>query len=291
MTDLTNELRAGDLIQHTKFGLGKVLDVKLQHVLVHFKDDNLDVRKLAIDKSPLTVPEIQTDARLDSLPAFSDGKFEGKSKRIGLDDAIAEFARQFPKGFEDPAYAEQRSLKAAAHELYESTLGNGLAEELLAADEIAEITQQVVALIGPTKLLSKFELIALRDGLGEQEAHAKRFFGALLEFVKAVPEEATFEKLVAAIGKLPATTPKARVASWPVLTILPFLARPDQFMFLKPEPTVACALRLRFDLQYDPSLRWLTYNQLMTLSNLLLEKLHPLGARDYIDVQSFLSLI
>ena len=44
MTDLTNELRAGDLIEHTKFGLGKVLDVKLQHVLIHFKDDNLDVR-------------------------------------------------------------------------------------------------------------------------------------------------------------------------------------------------------------------------------------------------------
>lgn len=290
MADLTNDLRAGDLIQHAKFGLGKVLDVKLQHVLVHFKDDNQDVRKLAIDKSPLTVPETQSDPRLDSLPAFADGKFEGKSKRIGLDDAIAEFTRQFPKGFEDPAYAEQRSLKAAAHEAYESTLGGGLAEELLAADEVAEITQQVVALIGPTKLLSKFELIALRDGLGEQP-HAKRFFGVLLEFVKAAPDEAGFEKLVAAIGKLPATTPKARVASWPVLTILPFLARPDQFMFLKPEPTVACALRLRFDLQYDPSLRWVTYNQLMTLSNLLLEKLHPLGARDYIDVQSFLSLI
>jgi hypothetical protein len=290
MTDLTNELRAGDLIQHTKFGLGKVLDVKLQHVLVHFKDDNLDVRKLAIDKSPLTVPEIQSDPRLDSLPAFSDGKFEGKSKRIGLDDAIAEFMRQFPKGFEDPAYAEQRSPKATAHELYESTLGGGLAEELLAADEVAEITQQVVALIGPTKLLSKFEVIALRDGLGEQP-HAKRFFGALLEFLKAAPSEAGFEKLVAAIGKLPATTPKARVASWPVLTILPFLARPDLFMFLKPEPTVACALRLRFDLHYDPSLQWVTYNQLMTLSNLLLEKLQPLGARDYIDVQSFLSLI
>jgi len=290
MTDLMNELRAGDLIEHTKFGLGKVLDVKLQHVLIHFKDDNLDVRKLAIDKSPLTVPEVQSDARLDSLPAFSDGKFEGKSKRVGLDDAIAEFIVQFPQGFEDPAYAEQRALRAAAHALYESTLGGGLAEELLEADEVAEITQQVVALIGPTKLLSKFELIALRDGLGESP-HAKRFFGALLEFVKAAPDEAGFEKLVAAIGKLPATTPKARVASWPVLTVLPFLARPDLFMYLKPEPTVACAMRLRFDLRYDASLQWVTYNQLMTLSNLLLEKLRPLGARDYIDVQSFLALI
>jgi hypothetical protein len=109
--------------------------------------------------------------------------------------------------------------------------------------------------------------------------------------LKAAPSEAGFEKLMAAIGKLPATTPKARVASWPVLTILPFLARPDQFMFLKPEPTVACALRLRFDLHYDPSLNWVTYQQLMTLSTLLLRKLQPHGARDHIDVQSFLSVI
>jgi hypothetical protein len=290
MTDLISDFHAGDLVQHAKFGLGKVLDVNLQHVLIHFRDDNQDVRKLAIGKAPISVPGVQSDPQLDSLPAFHDGKFEGKSKRIGLDDAIGEFVKQFPKGFEDPAYAEQRSLKWAAHEQFETTLGGGLAEELLAANEVAEITQQAVALIGSTKLLSKFELIALRDGLGEAPL-AKRFFGAFLEFVKAPADEPGFTRLATAIGNLPATTPKARVASWPVLTVLPFLARPDLFMFLRPEPTVASALRLRFDLHYDPSLNWVTYHQLMTLSNLLLEKLHAHGARDHIDVQSFLSVI
>lgn len=290
MADLMSDLHAGDLIQHAKFGLGKVLDVNLQHVLIYFRDDTQDFRKLAIGKSPLSVPEVKSDPQLDSLPAFHDGKFEGKSKRIGLDDAIGEFVKQFPKGFEDPAYAEQRAPRWAAHEQFEATLGGGLAEELLAANEVEEITQQAVALIGPTKLLSKFELIALRDGLGEAPL-AKRFFGALLEFVKAPADEPGFTRLATAIGNLPATTPKARVASWPVLTILPFLARPDLFMFLKPEPTVAAALRLRFDLHYDPSLNWVTYHQLMTLSSLLLEKLHPHGARDHIDVQSFLSVI
>ncbi len=290
MADLISDFHEGDLVQHAKFGLGKVLDVNLQHVLIHFRDDNQEFRKLAVGKSPLTVPEVQSDPQLDSLPAFHDGKFEGKSKRIGLDDAIGEFVNQFPKGFEDPAYAEQRAPRWAAHEQFEATLGGGLAEELLAANEVAEITQQAVALIGPTKLLSKFELIALRDGLGEAPL-AKRFFGALLEFVKAPADESGFTRLATAIGNLPATTPKARVASWPVLTILPFLARPDLFMFLKPEPTVASALRLRFDLHYDPSLNWVTYNQLMTLSTLLLEKLRPHGARDHIDVQSFLSVI
>lgn len=290
MAELISDFHAGDLVQHATFGLGKVLDVNLQHVLIHFRDDNQDVRKLAIGKAPITLPDVQSDPQLDSLPAFHDGKFEGKSKRIGIDDAIGEFLKQFPKGFEDPAYAEQRALKWAAHEQFEAALGGGLAEELLAANEVAEITQQAVALLGPTKLLSKFELIALRDGLGEAPL-AKRFFGALLEFVKAPADEPRFTQLTTAIGNLPATTPKARVASWPVLTVLPFLARPDLFMFLRPEPTVAAALRLRFDLHYDPSLNWLTYHQLMTLSTLLLQKLHPHGARDHIDVQSFLSAI
>lgn len=290
MADLISDFHEGDLVQHAKFGLGKVLDVNVQHVLIHFRDDNQEFRKLAVGKSPLTVPEVQSDPQLDSLPVFHDGKFEGKSKRIGLDDAIGEFVKQFPKGFEDPAYAEQRAPRWAAHEQFDATLGGGLAEELVAANEVAEITQQAVALIGPTKLLSKFELIALRDGLGEAPL-AKRFFGALLEFVKAPADESGFTRLATAIGNLPATTPKARVASWPVLTILPFLARPDLFLFLKPEPTVASALRLRFDLHYDPSLNWVTYHQLMTLSTLLLEKLRPHGARDHIDVQSFLSVI
>jgi len=62
-------------------------------------------------------------------------------------------------------------------------------------------------------------------------------------------------------------------------------------MFLKPEPTVAAALRLRFDLHYDPSLNWLTYLKLMTLSTPPPRKLRPHGARDHIDVQSFLSVI
>lgn len=74
-------------------------------------------------------------------------------------------------------------------------------------------------------------------------------------------------------------------------TLLPYLADPTRFMFLKPEPTKECAARLRFDLKYDSSLERETYARLMILSDQLLKRLHPLGARDFIDVQSFMWVV
>jgi hypothetical protein len=62
-------------------------------------------------------------------------------------------------------------------------------------------------------------------------------------------------------------------------------------MFLKPGPTQECAARMRFDLQYSADPRWLTYKKLMQMGGQLLERLRPWGARDYIDVQSFIWVI
>ena len=294
MTDQEVELHPGDLVEHATFGLGKVLDVQLTNVLVHFRDDNQDVRKLSIEKAPLTLPADQSDPLLDCLLPFNEGKFESRVKRVGLGDAIAAFCETYPKGFEDPAYvgadAGERADKWAAHELYESTLGNGLGEALLEAGEMAELAHLVEKIVVPTKMLGKFEAIALRDGL-KDEAAAQPFFEALFALVAAPPDATRFAALAAALEKLPSKTGKSRVTTWPVLTILPSLARPDRFVFLKPDPSVAGAQRLRFDLEYDAELRWVTYRNLLALADSLLEKLRPLGARDYLDVLSFLWII
>jgi hypothetical protein len=294
MNNDATEVRNGLLVEHATFGLGKIVEVGLQTILVHFRDDTQDVRKLSIGRAPLTVAENQSDARLDCLPAFSEGKFDGKKKRVGLSEAIDQFRQRCPKGFEDPAYigtedTGERTAKWSAHERYEKAFGGGVAEELLAAGDVAELAQRMERFVVSTKMLSKFEAIALRDGLRE-EAPAVRYFQALLAFLQAEPEEASFNALASALEGLPAKA-KARAASWPVLTLVPFLARPDRFMLLKPDITIAGAHRLRFDVQYDAALRWITYHNLMTLSTALLEELRPLGARDFIDVHSFLSVI
>lgn len=91
---------------------------------------------------------------------------------------------------------------------------------------------------------------------------------------------------MAALDALP--QPKGRVATWPIATLLPFFAQPERHMFLKPEITQQAEERLGFHLNYQPTPNWRTYAKLLELSNVLLEQLKPLGARDNIDVQSFL---
>ena len=92
--------------------------------------------------------------------------------------------------------------------------------------------------------------------------------------------------LASAVSALP--QPGSRVATWPVATIFPYLAHPDRNMFLKPEVTKEAAQRLGFHLNYKSEPNWLTYRSLLSLAELLMEELRPLGARDLIDVQSFI---
>jgi hypothetical protein len=113
----------------------------------------------------------------------------------------------------------------------------------------------------------------------------------LFQFIRTGPEARGFRRFATALSDLPVSEGGARVATWPVLTLLPYLADPNRFMFLKPGPTKDYADRLRFDLHYDAALEWGVYERLMILAQDLLERLRPLGARDFIDVQSFMWVI
>jgi hypothetical protein len=62
-------------------------------------------------------------------------------------------------------------------------------------------------------------------------------------------------------------------------------------MFLKPTPTLQAAERLAFDLRYEATPNWVTYERLLVMSDLLIKRLKPLGAKDWIDVQSFMWVI
>ena len=133
----------------------------------------------------------------------------------------------------------------------------------------------------------------MRTGLKDPTA-AHRFFQALFDVLAApTPEQDRFERYIDAVEALPYEEGNSTPAKWPVLTILPFLARPDTFMFLKPRVTKQVADWLAFSLQYDPKLNWRTYERLLAMSDLLMSEfrkrpescLHP---KDLIDIQSFI---
>lgn len=75
---------------------------------------------------------------------------------------------------------------------------------------------------------------------------------------------------------------------WPAATFFLMLMEPERHLFVKPVPCRSMLVRLR------PELHWATrptaeaYAYLLELAEHLYEHLRPLGARDMIDVQSFI---
>jgi hypothetical protein len=82
-------------------------------------------------------------------------------------------------------------------------------------------------------------------------------------------------------------------AKWTVVTYLPFLWRPEQHMFLKPEATKDFAERVghRFASVYEPGLDIAAYDSLLDLAVQTATELADLNPRDRIDVQSFIWVV
>jgi hypothetical protein len=82
-------------------------------------------------------------------------------------------------------------------------------------------------------------------------------------------------------------------AKWTVVTYLPFLWRPEEHMFLKPEATKDFAARVghRFASEYEPRLEMSVYESLIDLASTTATELKELKPRDRIDVQSFIWVV
>ena len=55
-----------------------------------------------------------------------------------------------------------------------------------------------------------------------------------------------------------------------------------------PVPASSTPTRMGTNLKYDTTPNWETYDAFLRMSNALLERLKPLGAKDMIDVQQFM---
>lgn len=292
-----NAIEADSYVVNPKmleWGPGRVMQLEGAKAVVCFRDVRADAPGDGLKTMVLRALEaapVQSDAWLDNLPPFKNGKFQVAQPRVTFDEGTAELQRVFPLGFRDPAYAErERDAKAAAHALWASTLGGGQGEQLLADGDTAELTRRALAVVAQAGVLNRVESAALRDGLAPGGA-AKGVFAALLALLAAErdtegPLASYFEALqpVAQRGKTAA-------ARWSIATALPFVARPDAFLILKPEVSKNAAERLRFDLVYQAEPNARTYERLLRMASALLERLSPLGAHDMIDVHAFLGVV
>jgi len=296
MSDLEN----GMLVQHASLGLGKI--VALDEKAVHVFFATSDVRFATKLRLPVALPFLtrsaSANAWLSGLSGFALDVKTGRYGRAGTwlshADAVARFVESFPLGFADPKYVgdgKERGERACrwrrAHEAFVETLGRGEGERLLAAGDVAGLVERTLRLERPIRTMHRdVEKTSLEDALKDPAA-AGTFFAALFELLATnTPEQSRFEALAAAVVAL--APGAAQEAAWPIVTLLPFIARPDHHLLLRPRFACEVAQRLGLELAYDAKPNWTTYSALLGSAELLLEKLRPLGARDHVDVEAFM---
>ena len=282
-----------NMLSKPDWGPGKIVHVSGENLHIIFRDLDEKTAKIFKCGAPLIgKAEMQTDSVLDNLPPLTekDGRWELPRTRLSLAAAKRKFLHFFPQGFVDPKYlSEERTYKLEAHQRFQSELNTEVLAELLKTDDIPALVRKGQSILGSVNVLSRFESAAFTDAMRDIPA-ARGFYSALLTLLTATEISApNFEVFLNQVSALPA--PRGRVATWPVTTILLFLAQPHRFMFLKPEVTQVAAETLAFDLQYNSAPNWPTYSALIRMGDVYLGLLKEMGAQDFIDVQSFIYVV
>ena len=197
------------------------------------------------------------------------------------------FLRYFPGGFRDETYlAWERDYKWRAHEQWDATLGKRELRALLLSGRHEEAAARAVRLEARTNLLFSFEKMALRDAV-RGKAGARAFAEGLYALVYGGGNPSRrFDAYCEVIAGLPRR--QTRVLTWPVVTVFPFLARPDEHFFFKPGVTRRAAAACGLELPYTSRPSWAAYAPVLELAARVRRDLRDLRPRDLIDIQSFL---
>ncbi|HEY0049145.1 MAG TPA: hypothetical protein VGB68_07660 [Pyrinomonadaceae bacterium] len=200
------------------------------------------------------------------------------------------FLRFFPKGFHDPKYIDwERGYKWTAHEQWNEVLNQKAFRSLIKKGEFAAIAAHAVRIESKTNLLFSFEKMALRDAVKTVDG-ARDFAVGLYEFLYGAGKPANkFENWSATLASLPRR--RTRVLTWTTATIFPFIAQPDQHIFLKPNTMRSAARQYGFDFQYKSSPAWEIYANLLEFAETIRRDQSDLRPRDMIDLQSFIWVI
>ena len=282
---MAKKINAGDKVRHPKvpgWGIGKVMQVtsdgKARIFFIHAGEKTILLSRVDFEKIE---DEEASHPILDNPSFFERAAVKGHRS---LPDARLDFLKLFPDGFEDAGYLkEERNYKMEARKLLLELLNEQSYRELLESGNFDEIVRRALQVVNKTNLIFPNEKMRLRDGLktpAQVQFFAERLFDLLYgagEFRKR------FEDFAACLEEIEA-------AKWTTMTYFPFLAFPDEHMFLKPEITKHAAALTKAELNYKPDLNWLTYSCLLDFARYLKDELiaMEMNPRDMIDVQSFM---
>lgn len=285
----------GILVEHTVWQRGKVIEIISPYAIIHFPSlastPQGPQRKLREDAAQLTKSSVQSDPELDHIetgPAKPKKISKRKVKDLTnmLDETVAWFEQTYPDKFADDKLidADYRN-KRAAQETFAANFAEGRGGAMVDAGKNAEIATLLDGIFRATNVLSPFEMKAVKKAFAKGDEASTKVLGFTLAFL-ANPGQQSFKQMAEAVSQLPADGGK--VHTWPIVTLLPFLADPSRFIALKPTNTELIAARMGANIKYDTTPNWETYEAVNQMSKQLLARLAPLGAKDMIDVQQFM---
>jgi hypothetical protein len=285
----------GILVEHTVWKRGKVIEIMSPYAIIHFpalaNSPQGPQRKLREDAAQLTKSSVQSDPELDHVetgPAKPKKAAKRKVKDLanGIDEALAWFEQTYPAKFSDEKFIDSdlRNKRSAA-EVFHANFGEGRGGAMVDGGKHAEIASTLDGIFRATNILSPFEIKAVHKAFVKADEASTKMLGLTLAFLSN-PTMQSFKQMAEAVSALPADGGK--VFTWPIVTLLPFLADPKRFIALKPTNTELMAARMSTDLKYDTTPNWETYQAALHMSSMLMDKLKPLGAQDMIDVQQFM---
>ncbi|HYB94729.1 MAG TPA: hypothetical protein VEC39_07135 [Vicinamibacterales bacterium] len=285
----------GILVEHPVWQRGKVIEINSPYAIIHFpslaNSPQGPQRKLREDAPQLTKSSVQSDPELDGIetgPAKPKKVTKRKARDLqnDLDAAVQWFEQTYPARFEDDKLrdADYRN-KRAAQETFAANFADGRGAAMVESGQHAQVALLFDGIYRSTNILSPFEMKAVHKAFAKGDESATKVLSTTLAFV-ANPGMQSFKNMAEAVSQLPADGGK--VNTWPIVTLLPMFADPARFIALKPTNTELIAARMQFNMKYDSTPNWETYDATLRMASQLMQRLAPLGAKDMIDVQAFM---
>ena len=302
-------IRVGSYVTHSQrpaWGVGKVFGQSQQHVLVGFRELPLNDRfkrmewrfgllePAALKQDPeLDSWKVECDSTCHYLGAAEKPRKAVKAAALTLEQAMERFVGKFTNGFDDAWYrSTHRDLRVSQHQAFTSRLQPERLRALAASDPraAADIILEALDTRSRPLLNAGAELPRLREAFGDV-SHLPAYLVALADLLEAErPTARTFDAYVSAMSALSIPSKKSPL-TWPLVSVIPYLAQPDRHLFVRPTPTTRAATRLGFGLHFNRLPNWQTYERVLGMGNNLLAFIKPRGGTDMFDVQAFISAI
>lgn len=201
---------------------------------------------------------------------------EAMGRYVGMDGARKLFLHYYPGGFHSDAFSE-RPYKIKAKQSLEKSSS---LQQALVGDADPET---VLSAFRSTNMLFSIEQARVQEVL--RSAEARTFIQAASFFAEG--------DITKSLRELDRILSPFQANKWTIVTYLPFLWKPSEHMFLKPNATKDFAERIghRFANVYRPELDARVYESLLALTDTVKSSLVDLQPRDNIDVQSFIWVV